>query len=52
MPAAISPPNTISSRTSETGIEVISALRKSWLVRLPVARSRVAPPASSMVSPG
>ena len=52
MPAAISAPNTISSRTSETGIEVTSALRKSWLVMLPVARSRLASPASSTVSPG
>ncbi len=52
MPAAISAPNTISSRTSETGIEVTSALRKSWLVMLPVARSRLALPASATVSPG
>ena len=52
MPAAISAPNTMSSRTSETGTEVTSALRKSWLVMLPVARSRLAPPASSTVSPG
>src|ERR1035441_371533 len=52
MPAAISAPNTTSSRTSETGIEVTSALRKSWLVMLPVTRSRLASPASSMVSPG
>ena len=52
MPAAISAPNTISSRTSETGIEVTSAFLKSWLVMLPVARSRLASPASSIFSPG
>ena len=52
MPAAISAPNTISSRTSETGTEVTSALRKSWLAMPPVARSRLAPPASSTTSPG
>ena len=52
MPAAISAPNTTSSRTSETGTEVTSAFLKSWLVMLPVARSRLAPPASSIFSPG
>ena len=52
MPAAISAPNTMSSRTSETGIEVTSAFLKSLLVILPVARSRLAPPASSIFSPG
>ena len=52
MPAAISAPNTTSSRTSETGIEVTSAFLKSWLVMLPIARSTLAPPASSIFSPG
>ena len=52
MPAAISAPNTMSSRTSETGIEVTSAFLKSLLVMLPVARSRLALPASSTFSPG
>ena len=52
MPAAISAPNTMSSRTSEIGTEVTSAFLKSWLVMLPVARSRLARPASSIFSPG
>ena len=52
MPAAISAPNTTSSRTSETGIEVTSAFLKSWPVMLPIARSTLAPPASSIFSPG
>ena len=52
MPAAISAPNTTSSRTSETGIEVTSAFLKSLLVMLPIARSTLAPPASSTFSPG
>ena len=52
MPAAISAPNTMSSSTSETGIEVTSAFLKSLLVMLPVARSRLASPASSIFSPG
>ena len=52
MPAAISAPNTTSSRTSETGIEVTSAFLKSWPVMLPIARSTLAPPASSTFSPG
>ena len=52
MPAAISAPNTTSSRTSETGIEVTSAFLKSLPVMLPIARSTLAPPASSTFSPG
>ena len=52
MPAAISAPNTTSSSTSETGIEVTSAFLKSWPVMLPIARSTLAPPASSTFSPG
>ena len=52
MPAAISAPNTTSSRTSETGTEVISAFLKSLPVLLLMARSTLAPPASPILSPG
>ena len=52
MPAATSAPNTMSSSTSEIGSEVTSAFLKSWLTDALVARSRLASPASAMVSPG
>jgi hypothetical protein len=52
MPAAISAPNTTSSRTSETGTDVISAFLKSWPVELLMARSTLAPPASAIFRPG
>ena len=52
MPAAISAPNTSSSRTRVTGTDVTSACRKSWSTSAPVARSRLASPASATVSPG
>ena len=46
MPAAISAPNTMISKASETGTEVSSALRKSWESRAVAARSVLASPAS------
>ncbi len=52
MPAAISAPKTSSSSTSDTGTDVTSACLKSWSTRAPVARSRLASPASATVSPG
>ena len=52
MPAAISAPNTTSSSTSVTGIEVTSARRKSALMVLFVARSTLACPASPTSRPG
>ncbi len=52
MPAAISAPNTASSRISVTGTEVSSALRKSCVTMPFAARSVLASPASSIRRPG
>jgi hypothetical protein len=46
MPAAISAPNTMSSRISVIGTEVVSAFRKSASTSLVMARSPLASPAS------
>ena len=52
MPAAISAPNTATSRISVTGSEVISAWRKSWLISELATRSSLASPASAISRPG
>ena len=52
IPAAISAPNTSSSRISVTGTEVTSAVRKSLSTRVLMARSPLASPASSISNPG
>ena len=52
MPAAISDPNTTSSKISVTGTEVSSALWKSLPSAVPTALSMLAPPASATRRPG
>ena len=46
MPAAISAPNTSSSKISVIGSEVVSALRKSWLIVAFATRLTLASPIS------
>ncbi len=52
MPAAISAPKTASSRIRVIGTDVISALRKSELIRAFPTASVLAPPASATSRPG
>ena len=52
MPAAISAPNTASSRMSVIGTDVSSALWKSLPISVLAASSVLASPASDTVTPG
>ena len=52
MPAAISAPNTASSRISVIGTDVSSALWKSWPISVLAAWSVLASPASATIRRG